>query len=226
MRYPLPAALLGGALCLLAGGCQRGQPVQVNFLLGYAHLDQEDSGGFEPVIDSKDGVRAAFAADVPVAGSPNGSGFRLGGRLSMSSFTEDLGDRTVAGEPDLEIEEFLDLTIFAPQFVASYRQLIGDPHDGGAAFIEPGLGVGLAVAMMTSGSRLTFGDSIVGSDVGDTDTELGVSLNPFVRGGYAWSRFLLGLEGGYEWSSVEFEDLGSDPTQWYVGLFFAMRIGE
>jgi hypothetical protein len=198
----------------------------MNFLLGYAHLEQDDSGGFEPVIDSKDGVRAAFGADVPVTDSANGSGFRLGGRLSMSSFTEDLGDRTVAGEPDLEIEEFLDLTMFTPQFVASYRQLIGDPQDGGAGFIEPGVGLGLALAIMTSGSHLTFGDSIVGSDVGDTETEIGISLNPFVRGGFAWSRFLIGLEGGYEWSSVEFEDLGSDPRQWYLGLFFGVRVGE
>jgi len=212
------------AACL--AGCADGRRPDINVAFAYTHVDMQDEGGFEPVIDTDGGVRTAVGIDGPVALTDDkGSGLRLGGRLSFSGYRKDIGDRVVADEPLLEIEEFVDLALISPHLVVAYRQLIGDEEGG--AFIESGLGLGLTVGVLSFGSDLRFGDHPIGTDIDETETELGMSLNPFLRGGWTNGRLLIGVEGGYQWTSLEFDDdLGSDPAEWYVGIFFGMQLGQ
>jgi hypothetical protein len=222
------ALLLFVFLSLALGGCAgRQPPVHFNVMLGYAHTELEESGGFEPILDDRDGARVAVGADVPTMGtSVNGSGLRLGGRMSVSWLRDNQGERFLDDEPLLVVEDFIDLTMFTPQVVASYRQVIGDP-DAGAAFIEPGVGLGLAVATMSFGSDLEFGDDLVGTDIQDRERDVGFAVSPFLRGGFTRGRYLIGLESGYEWTSISFDhDLGDDPTQWYLGIFLSVELGE
>ncbi len=214
--------LLLGLAALPLLGCQPRAGVNINFLLGYSHVDQDESGGVEPVIDGKGGGRLAFGADAPIGDNPGQSGLRLGGRLAFSVYRQNLGDRNVAGEPQLEIEDYLELLMISPQFVASYRQVVGDPRRG-AAFIEPGVGLGFGIGVLTAGSDLTFGDAVIGTDYGDSETEVGPTINPYLRGGAYLGRALVGIEAGYQWSWLEFDGLGKDPSEWYVGLFVAFR---
>lgn len=225
--WPVPALLVIAVFASIAG-CADGRRPEFNFMLGYADVQQDGEGGFDPIIDDQGGVRTAIGIDGPVRTTDDyGSGLRLGGRLSVSGYRQDIGDRVVADEPLLEIEEFVDLGLLTPQFVASYRQIFGDPEDGGGAFVEPGLGLGLTIATLSFGSDLEFGDRPIGTDIDDRETEVGLSLNPFLRGGYATGPLLIGLEGGYQWTSLEFDDaLGGDPREWYVGVFFGVQLGE
>src|SRR5688500_10956477 len=212
---------------LALAGCADGRRPQFNFMLGYSHVEQDSVGGFETFVGDEDGARVALGMDGLVRESDdNGSGLRMGGRIAISGYREDIGDRVVAGEPLLEIEDFVDLGLFTPQFVSSYRQVFGDIETGGA-FIEPGVGLGVTIATMSFGSNLEFGDRPIGTDIDDQETEVGLSFNPFLRGGYARGSLFIGLEGGYQWASLEFDDdLGADPAEWYVGIFFGVQLGE
>ena len=87
--------------------------------------------------------------------------------------------------------------------------------------------LGLAVATMSFGSDLEFGDDLVGTDIQDREREVGFAVSPFLRGGFTRGRYLIGLESGYEWTSISFDhDLGDDPTQWYLGIFLSVELGE
>lgn len=208
-------------------GCARGRQPQFNFLLGYAHVQMQEQDALAPLVDDQGGARGALGIDTAVAESTgNGSGPRLGGRFVFSGFREDVGERIVAGEPLLEIEDFVDLSLFTPQFVASYRQLFGDGHGPGAC-IEPGVGVGPTIGVMSFGSELQFDDRPLGTRFGDSEVQPGVSLNPFLRGGYTNGRLFIGAEGGYQWTLLEFDDaLGEDASEWYLGVFFGLQFGE
>ena len=207
-------------------GCAGGHGPEFNFMLGYSHVEQDSSGPFEPFVDDQGGARVSLGMDGPVAVvDDNGSGPRLGGRVAISGYRDNIGDRVVAGEPLLEIEEFVDLALFTPQFVASYRQVIGDVEAGGA-FIEPGVGLGLTIATLSFGSNLEFGDGPIGTDIDEQETEVGLAVNPFLRGGYTRGSLVIGVEGGYQWASLEFDDdLGADPAEWYIGVFFGVQLG-
>lgn len=221
----LHALLLVAALPL--AGCSPERPPQLNLFAGYAQVELDEQDGFEPFFDQSGGGRIALGIDAPLTTTDdNGSGPRLGGRFSASMYREDLGDRIVAGEPLLEIEEFADLAILVPQVTLSYRQLLGEPQRT-AAFLEPGVGLGLAIGVLSFGSDLEFGDQVIGRDIDDTQSEVGYALNPFLRGGLAFDRLLVGLEGGYQWTGLEFDDsLGENPSEWYIGVFLALRLGD
>lgn len=223
----LRLALLSSALAFVTvPGCRAPRDGQFNFMLAYGQVEMEEREGLEPVVNDQGGGRFAIGFDTLVhPTSDNGSGARLGGRFIYSIYREDVGDRIVAEEPLLEIEDFVDLDLFTPQFSASYRQVLGNRRRGG--FIEPGVGLGVSIGVLSFGSEFQFDDQPLGTTYDDSEVELGVSVNPFLRGGMSFGRYLIGAEGGYQWTMLEFDDaLGADPREWYLGLFFAMRVGE
>ena len=215
------------ALPLVAAGMVgcAGEP-EVTALLGYSRVDLEEGrAGLEPIIDDRGGGRFSVGIEGPIAESDNGSGFRIGGRLVTSYYRQPLGGRFVADEPLLTIDEFVGLSVVSPQFVASYLAVAGYREEG-AFFVEPGVGVGPSIGTLSFGSELQFGDRPVGTDVNDTETQVGFGVNPFLRLGYAAERFRIGAEGGYQLNTFGFDDaLGDEPKEWYVGLFFGVRLG-
>lgn len=212
-------------LLLLIGTTGCSAPPELNFLAAVSHIEQDETvDGFPPLVDDEVGGRFAVGVEGPLQDEHTGP--RLGGRLAFGVYREDLADRPVAGEPLLTIDEFADLSIITPQLVSSYRVLFGYPEEG-AFFVEPGLGAGLAVGVLSFGSDLEFGDQIIGTDIDESQTEVSWALSPFLRLGYAADRLRIGAEGGYQWTGLEFDDgLGADAREWYIGFFFGVQLGE
>ena len=218
-------ACLAIAVSALLAGCSVRHP-QMNFLMAYSEVEMtQQSATFPPIVDDKGGGMFSIGGDGAVGKiAENGSSFRLGGRLPTSFYHEEISDRIVAGEPDLEIEEFVDLMLFTPELTASYRQILGNPKQG--AFIEPGVGLGVSVGNLLFGSELQFGDDTIGVDYDEDEWEVGFAVTPFLRGGVALDRVLVGVEGGYRWSTLDFDaPFGKDPSEWYAGVFLAVTLG-
>ena len=226
MRY-VPALLF--PLALLLAGCRAGPEINVTGAYAYVEQDSNDTL-LDPIVDSKGGGRFSVGVQVPVGGSADGydgNGFQVGGRFAASYYRQDIGERRVGGEPLLTVQDYSDLSIFAPMATVSYRAVVGDPYDGGF-FVEPGVGVGFAVGYTSFGSELQFDDDPLAYNNGnDDDTDVSYAVNPFLRLGYANERFAFGGEGGYQWTGLDFgRGLGQDAREWYVGLFFGVRVGQ
>ena len=224
-----PAALL--LLSVLLAGCAADGGPEVHLLAAYAYTEvQANDEALPPILDTRGGGRFAFGVQGPVgpgAADNEGYGLQLGGRLSTSYFREDLGERRVAGEEFLTVEDFASLSVVVPQVTLGYRALLGDPYDGGL-FVEPGVGAGLAVGTVGFARELEFGNRpvAVDSDGDDYETELSWAVAPYLRLGYAADSVSIGVEGGYQFTGLEFDDgLGERPEEWYVGLFLGVRLG-
>ena len=234
MKYAkvLAASALSLTFVALAGGCQaRGyqRPAEFNLMLAGGATDLDGEGGFEPVIDGPQfsgRIGAGFTA--PAADFDGlGSGIRIGGRVGFTATREEFGDRPADDTGFLEIEDFIDLTLISPQITVSYRQQLTGDADLGGLFIEPGIGGGAAVGILSFGQDLEFGNDTIGRDVDDTETEVGFSVQPYLRFGYDTGELLLAAEGGYMWTDVDFEDdLGADPREAYVGFHLGIKIGR
>lgn len=219
---------LGIPLLLCVVGCRQTPGLEVEFAAALAEVRQDPQEGFAPLVDDQLGGRVSFGLSAPVVRTDDvNSGLRLGGRLAGSFFRDKVSSRSVAGEPLLEIEDFANLSLLSPQLLVGYRQIFGDPDYGTAAFIEPGVGLGPTVGIHSFGSDLQFGDRTLSTDTFDTETDVSWSVNPYLRLGIASDVIFFGAEGGYEWTGLDFDDrLGQDARLWYVGLFFAVRVGQ
>ena len=60
---------------------------------------------------------------------------------------------------------------------------------------------------------------------GPTEDEFSWVARPYARLGYITDRFLVGLEGGYQYADLQF-DLGEDPDEWYIGAFIGIRLSR
>jgi hypothetical protein len=185
---------------LVAGGCASRTP-QLNVLAGVVDIEDLDPG-----------FHAAVGADTAVAWTDDrGSGLRLGGRLTFSTADGDDGP-TIDDASDFD-ERLTDLTLFSLQFLASYRHVFGDPSDGVAGFVEPGIGIGPGVADY---------ESVLGMQAYEEGDIATFTLNPFLRGGVVRGRATFGVEVGYQGTAIL--DLFGDNTEArgpYAGLFFA-----
>jgi hypothetical protein len=216
-------------LILLVAGCRSVSPPDIVFAAGLGGVDLEEENGLESAID---GPRISGRFDVAAAGTVAetddlGSGPRLGGRLGFAYARRDLGDRSIAGEPLLEIEDFVDLFLFTPQITASFKQYFGSEiYAAEGWFIEPGVGVGPAIGSLSFGEQLEFGNDPIASDVDDTETQISWGVQPYLRLGYDTPSATFGLEGGYLFTGLDFDDdLGRDASQWYVSLVAGIRLG-
>ncbi len=211
-------------------GCADGVGPEIDFGAGIGGLDLEDEGGFESVIDGpRASGRFAVSGSGTVAVTDDfGSGPRIGGRVGFSYARRDLGGSRVAGEPLLTVDDFVDLLIVSPQVTASYRQYLGGAdYFGEGWFVEPGLGLGPTFGYLSFGSQLEFADDVLSSDVEETEDAFGLGVEPYARLGYAGDGFVGGVEGGYLYTTLNFDDdLGQDANQWYIGFFVGVRLGN
>jgi hypothetical protein len=217
------------SIAMLAGGCRTGS--EFHGMAGLGGFEMEGERGFDPIIDGSNVAgQFAFGFDTPVmadAGPADGTGFRAGGRVGFTYTREDLGERSIAGEPLLSIEEFADLTIFMPQATFSYRQLLTGVPETGGSVIEPGVGVGPAIGILGFGSELQFANDPVDTDIDEWETAVGLGVQPFLRAAYVGQGYAVGLEGGYVATTIDFDDaLGRDTQSWYVGIYFSARVGD
>ncbi|MEL7238698.1 MAG: hypothetical protein AAGK78_07535, partial [Planctomycetota bacterium] len=136
-------------LTVVGIGCAGSPYPEAQVLIGVGGIEQEDDGGL-PAIFSDSDVAGQFSVGFAAPLDDfqgNGSGLRLGGRLNVTFTREDGFERDVAGEPLLTIEDFSNLTVISPMGTVSYRQNFGDEFS--AFFLEPGLGVGPALGIIS-----------------------------------------------------------------------------
>lgn len=219
----LPLIALAGA------GCADGVGPEIDFGAALGGFDLEDEGGFESVID---GPRVSGRFATGVSGTlavvdDFGSGPRVGGRIGFGYTRRDLGGSNVSGEPLLSVDDFVDVLLVTPQVSASYRQYLGGSDFFGEGwFLEPGVGVGPAFGFLSFGQQLEFADDVLASEVEETETAVGFGVEPFARLGYAGEGFVGGLEGGWLYTTLNFDDdLGRNANQWYIGVFAGVRLG-
>lgn len=152
---------------------------------------------------------AAFSR-VDIDNVEQADGYRLAGNLSRTLITPGVlrgehgnGLRINANvaQSTYDNEEY---EVFSPQIGPSFRIPIG-MYSG--LYVEPGITAGAA-----------FGEL-------DGDDEFSWAARPYARLGYVTDRFLIGLEGGYQYADLQF-DLGEDPNDWYIGAFIGIRLSQ
>ncbi len=152
-----------------------------------------------------DGLAAFTRVDVNDVGQSDG--VRLAGNLSQTLLTPGFlrgeGGNGLRLNANVAYSDHSDdeFTVWSPQIGPSFRLGVG------GLYVEPGVTVGGAFA-----------------ELGD-DTEASWAVRPYGRVGLASDMFIVGVEGGYQYSNLEF-DFGDDPQAWYIGGYFGIRLGH
>lgn len=171
---------------------------ELDGLAGYSAVRADAPSGVQPFFDDDAGLRLAA----------NGSrslftpGFvRAGGGNGLRGNINVSGS-TYTGAGDSE------LYVVSPQVGPSFRLA---PF---GFFVEPGLTAGGAYATLDA--------------EGDDDREFSWAVRPYVRAGIVRDFFLLGVEGGYERTGLDFGlgSAGEDYENWYVGLVVGIRLTQ
>jgi hypothetical protein len=161
--------------------------------IGYSHLWLDGSEHFA----QRDGVR--FEPRFSFGLSDAIPQLRLGAGLGISGYTHQL-DRdafiTVNDGQDsffIRAEQWESISLLEPELQISWRQPLdrrgfGD-HDGW--YIEPGVGIGAAVANFSINTDWWWDSSR------DNEWDTAFEARPFVRAGYQAGRWLLGIEVSY-----------------------------
>ena len=193
--------------------------------VGYGHVELDGSAS---PFDSRGGLRVEPRFSwAPGGDDMTGSHLRLGVGLAFSGFERSTDDDEVFVDDDGDVivfdsDDVESLTLINPEFQVSYRMRFArDDSDADRGFfLEPGVGVGVVVAQYWVGD--TFG-WWVDTDISEWDAT--IAGRPFIRGGYEWEHFVLGLEASYLFGgSLEFTDeVEGDLSEWYVGVFFGGR---
>lgn len=155
-----------------------------------------------------DGLAAFSRVDIDDVDQADG--YRLAGNLSRTLITpgfvrgehgNGLRINANVAQSTYDSENY---EIFSPQIGPSFRLAIGGDN---AVYVEPGVTAGAA-----------FGEL-------EGDREFSWVARPYARLGYITDRFLVGVEGGYQYADLQF-DLGEDPHEWYVGAFIGIRLSQ
>ena len=199
-----PRLLLPSLLCLAAtaalGGCAS---YEIDGVAGYTAVQADAPGGVSPFFDDDSGLRLAAngSRSFLSPGLVRGQGgTSLRGNVNASWATYDAD----TGADDA------DLNVYSVQLGPSFRL------SGFGLFAEAGATAGGAYATLDA--------------VGDDDDQFSWAARPYVRAGIVRDLFLVGIEGGYELTGLDF-DLdgaggrgGEDYENWYVGLLVGIRL--
>lgn len=149
---------------------------------------------------------------------PDARGLRLGFSVDIAGWREEF---TSVNEDEDEFitDAYQELSLFIPEVRVGYYIPFGDPRDR-HFFIEPSIGVGLAVGYFEAGD--VFFNRFDSDDY--SKTRANIAFRPAVQAGYAWDRFAAGVEASYLWTHLDFgNEVGGDIESWYVGGFFRFR---
>jgi len=198
------------ALLLGAAATSANAAFDVDFGLGYSRLSIDGNNAKD--LDNADG--AQINATFTLKPSP-AQGLRIGFGLEASSYRNDFHQT----DPftGFEIHRYHELDLFIPEVSVGYH--IPIDH----FFIEPSLGVGLAVGTYSVGHVHHHHDDFDESDVDRDITRANVALRPKLQIGYARDHWGAGVEASYLWTHLHFDDgIGGDVGEAYVGGFFRL----
>jgi hypothetical protein len=145
------------------------------------------------------------------------AGVRLAGNLSRSlitpGFVRGEGGNGLRGNINFSAATYQgngdsELLIVSPQVGPSFRLSFA------GIFAEAGATAGGAWAELSAG--------------GDEDDEISWAARPYLRAGLVSDSFLLGIEGGYELTGLDFGfgQGGEDYENWYVGVLVGLRLSQ
>jgi hypothetical protein len=187
--------------------------------ISYAHLELDGADG---TFETHDGVRieprfsVSLIDDIPQ--------LRLGAGLGISGYSERTDDDITFTDDDgdtfeIDADDVESLSFLIPEIQLSWRQPVIETGEG-ALFIEPGVAVGVLIANYSVDTEYWFGSD---EDIDEWDTS--GAVRPFIRAGYAWSHFVVGLEASYLIGGKLdlFGDVEGDPRELIVGGFVSFR---
>ena len=199
-----------GATLTLATAARAGQPFELDGSFGYSHVMLDAATTFH----ERDGMRVE-----PRFTFGLGDHFRLGIGIGSSGYFHDVSDDEVisVGNDVIIISgKSESLGTIEPEVLLSWRQTFGRENEW---FIEPGVGIGAVVVNYWAGSDWGFRDS----DVNEWDAAF--AARPFVRAGYLWEHWFVGIEVSYMFGgNVHLTDqVRGDVRELYVGGFVGGR---
>jgi len=200
--------IIGTAALLLAAGAGTASAggFDLDAGIGYSRLniDGKKTGD----LDDNDGGAVHASIMWPQPAVP---GLRLGFGLEVSGYTDRFRETDNDGD---ERTRYRSIDMLVPELRIAYR--IPIDH----FFIEPALGVGLAVADYNLHTNRGHDRDF---DERDFDCfRLNAAVQPSVKIGYAQDRWAAGVELSYLWTHLHFKDeIGGDVSEMYVGGFFS-----
>lgn len=203
---------IGSTAALLLATAGAGRAVagnfDVDFGLAYSQLRIDGNGAKD--LDKSDGAAARASFMFPQPAVP---GLKLGFGLEVSGYRNDFHEVDNDGDNRRRYHE-LDLVI--PELRAAYTIPFGN------FFVEPGIGVGLALAdyRLDTVRHHHHNDDDFAQDDDDT-FRANVAVHPSLKIGYGQGHWAAGLEAGYMFTHLHFGDgVGGDVSELYGGAFF------
>jgi hypothetical protein len=178
------------------------------FSLGFSNLSLDDpEGGLDGQGGNRFEPRYSWQ---PFDDQPQ---VRFGFALGFSYFyDESEGGQIIAPPFGFDVGNYEDVTLLTPEFQLSWREPLGEKW-----WLEGGVGVGPVFGFYSAG-HVIF-DEFIDEDV--TENDVGFGVRPFVRAAWQGERWSWGLEGSYQWTTIDFGDpYGGNARDWYVGVFF------
>ncbi len=202
---------LGAAALLIAGtaSAASANAFDVDLSLGYSRLRIDGPGAKD--LDKDDGAAIQLAFMGPAPQTPS---FRFGFGLELSGYRNDFHVTDTNG---FERHRFDQIGMVVPELRIGYYVPIGH------FFIEPSIGVGLAIADYSTGHVHRYHhDNNDSYDDIDSDTlRLNAAVHPTLQIGYASDHWAVGLQTSYLYTHLHFKDgIGGDVSELYGGAFF------
>jgi hypothetical protein len=183
--------------------------------IGYSHVWLDGSAA---PFDERDGIRIEPRFSFALS---EGSPLRLGFGVGISGFEkrEDTDGFVVIDDEvfAFDADDVQALSLIVPEFQISWRQTFGGDHRW---YIEPGAAVGVVIGNYWVGEEsFWFRDE----DISEWDAT--IAGRPFLRAGYQWNHFMLGVETSYLFGgSLDLTDeIQGDVREFYAGVFFGGR---
>lgn len=183
----------------------------VDFGLGYSRLSIDGNNAKD--LDNADGaqINATFTLR-----PSNVEGLRVGFGFESSAYRNDFHEiDSFTGD---NVHRYHELDLFIPEVRVGYYVPIDH------FFIQPSLGVGLAVGQYRTGHVHHWHHDDFAEEDDDRDiTHANLALRPKIQIGYAREHWGVGVEASYLWTHLHFDDgIGGDVGELYGGAFFRL----
>jgi hypothetical protein len=203
-------------IALMPSGARASERFDFGAGVGYSHVSLH--GAASP-FDHRDGARIEPRFSFGL--SDQLPQLRLGVGVGLSEFSqrEDSDGVIVIGGDrfDFDADDVQALSLIVPEVQISWRQTFGGEQRW---FVEPGAALGVVIGNYWVGRESDF---FTDKDASEWDATIGG--RPFLRGGYLWDRFMVGVEASYLFGgNLDFTDqIRGDVRVFYAGVFFAGR---
>lgn len=209
MRTWMVGVVLTGMAFVASAARADGDPnYTMDFGLGYAKVNIGGSNVSELDGNDTSAAQIRFKFRQPSLGN-----WRLGFALTAVDTWEDTDPFVSDGKAYVD-DPYKEFSMLAPMATIGYNIPLGHHW-----FIEPSIGVGVAVGVYATGEN--HGEWWDDDNQYDDHVRANIAVQPAVQLGYEWGHFGVGAEVNYLWTHLDFGDsVGGDVTVFYAGGFF------